>query len=171
MAAEAGCRSIEHASFIDQDGIDACLRHGTWIVPTFLIGAYYEDNGSKTGAQNRMIDILIETDLRYRRCIQAAHRAGVKIALGSDFVGWDPKITAKEFEYLVERGGLSPLQAIYAGTSTAADMLDIRNIGRLVVGNMADIVVVRGNPVKNISLLRTDVCFVMKGGAIVRNDL
>ena len=80
-------------------------------------------------------------------------------------------ITAKEFEYLVQRGGLTPLQAIYAGTSSAADMLDIKNIGRIIEGNMADLVVVIGDPVEDISLLRTELCFVMKNGKVVRNDL
>lgn len=117
-----------------------------------------------------MIAILKDTDERYRACIQSATRAGVKVALGSDFVGWDPSITAKEFEYLVTRGGLSTLQAIYAGTSSAADMLDIKNIGRVVPGNTADLVVIVGNPVDDITLLRTALCFVMKNGKIVRDD-
>jgi imidazolonepropionase-like amidohydrolase len=56
-AANAGCRSIEHASFIDAAGIEACLRNNTWIVPTFMIGEYYETTGSKTGAQDRMIQL------------------------------------------------------------------------------------------------------------------
>jgi imidazolonepropionase-like amidohydrolase len=171
MAAEAGCRSIEHASFIDEAGIEACLRKGVYIVPTFLVGAYYEEEGSKTGAQDRMIDIIKETDARYRECIQAASRAGVKVALGSDFVGWDPSITAKEFEYLVSRGGLTPVQAIYAGTSSAADLLGIEALGRILPGYTADLVVIEGNPLKDITLLRTGLRFVMKGGKVVRNDI
>jgi hypothetical protein len=55
-----GCRSIEHASFIDARGIEACLRNNTWIVPTFMIGEYYDEIGSKSGAQDRMIELQIQ---------------------------------------------------------------------------------------------------------------
>jgi imidazolonepropionase-like amidohydrolase len=95
MAAEVGVRSIEHASFISQAGIDACLKNDVWIVPTFTIGEYYQQIGSATGAQDRMISIMRATNERYYECIRSAVRAGVKVALGSDFVGWDPSITAR----------------------------------------------------------------------------
>jgi hypothetical protein len=75
-----GCRSIEHASFIDEEGINACLENGTWIVPTFLVGAqcygvarsvvlvvmcamssgeHFKDKGSPTGAQDRTIALMV----------------------------------------------------------------------------------------------------------------
>jgi imidazolonepropionase-like amidohydrolase len=201
LTACSGCRSIEHASFIDEEGIAACLSHGTWIVPTFLIGRsvgcsrcsspqtgeYYSDHGSSTGAQDRMIALQSLTNERYRRCISEAIRRGVRVALGSDFVGWDPKITgppsspspsspptpssAREFFYLVEYGGMSPLDAIYAGTSSAADLLQIPSIGRIQTGCVADLVVVQGDPLEDISLLETGVVWVMKGGKVVRSDL
>lgn len=170
MAAEAGCRSIEHASFIDQAGIDACLANNVWIVPTFLIGVYYDDMGSVTGHQDRMIELQTAGNERYRDCIRTAVDAGVKVALGSDFVGWDPSITAREFEYLVTWGGLTPWQSICAGTCSAADMLDQPQLGRVKAGCIADLVVVNGNPLEDIKVLANNVAFVMKGGKIVRND-
>ena len=171
MAAEAGCRSIEHASFIDSTGINACLRNNTWIVPTFLIGAHFEENGSQTGAQDRMIDIMRSTDARYKKCIQDAVKAGVKVALGSDYVGWDTRKTAKEFEYLVTRALMSPYEAIRAGTSSAAEMLGYNNLGQILPAFIADIVVVQGNPIADITVLQSNVIFVMKQGKIVRNDI
>lgn len=54
-----GCRSVEHASYIDQAGIDACLENNTWIVPTFSIGEYFKFEGSPTGAQERLIRIQV----------------------------------------------------------------------------------------------------------------
>eukprot|EP01038_Epipyxis_sp_PR26KG_P005333 gene5333-7400_t len=172
MAANAGCRSIEHASFIDADGIDACLRHGTWIVPTFLIGLYFTATGSASGAQDRMIQLQVENDERYFKCISTAVVSGVKVALGSDFVGWDPLITAREFRCMVERGGMTPIQSILAGTSSAADMLELNDsIGRVEVGLDADLVIVMGNPLDDISLLETGVVLVIKRGVIVRDDL
>lgn len=71
-AAEAGCRSVEHASFIDDKGIAACLANDTWIVPTFTVGAYYAQAGSASGAQDRLISLLTETDERFFKCIQVS---------------------------------------------------------------------------------------------------
>ena len=59
-----GCRSIEHASFIDAAGIEACLENNTWIIPTFMIGEYYDEIGSKSGAQDRMIELAKQTRQR-----------------------------------------------------------------------------------------------------------
>ena len=170
LAAEAGCRSIEHASFIDASGIDACLKNDTWIVPTFMIGAHFDENGSETGHQDRLIQLQKDSNDRYLKCIQDAVKAGVKVALGSDYVGWDPLTTTKEFQYLVERGGMSPMQAIRTGTSSAADLLQNSLIGRVKAGNMADLVVVTGgDPAVDISILVNNVGLVMKEGKIVKN--
>eukprot|EP01032_Pedospumella_encystans_P008439 gene8439-10018_t len=170
LAANAGCRSIEHASFIDAAGIEACLRNNTWIVPTFTVREYYDEKGSKSGAQSRLIELQDQTRQRCRTSIQQAVAAGVRVALGSDYVGWEPSITAREFKYLHQLGGLTTMGAIQAGTSSAADLLQRPDLGRVTVGSIADLVVVRGNPLKDLSLLETGLCFVMKGGKIVRND-
>eukprot|EP00603_Paraphysomonas_imperforata_P013733 CAMPEP_0114472510 /NCGR_PEP_ID=MMETSP0104-20121206/12430_1 /TAXON_ID=37642 ORGANISM="Paraphysomonas imperforata, Strain PA2" /NCGR_SAMPLE_ID=MMETSP0104 /ASSEMBLY_ACC=CAM_ASM_000202 /LENGTH=387 /DNA_ID=CAMNT_0001646519 /DNA_START=148 /DNA_END=1311 /DNA_ORIENTATION=- len=170
-AARLGCRSIEHASFIDQDGIDACLAADCWIVPTFLVGEYYNEAGSPSHAQERMIELQRNTNARYYSCIQSAVKANVKVALGSDFVGWDPKITAREFRHLVELGQMSPHDAILAGTSSAAELLGLPQLGRIASNCVADMVVVRGDPISDISALEKDVVFVMKSGKVVRNDL
>jgi imidazolonepropionase-like amidohydrolase len=137
-----------------------------------LIGEYYDEQGSKTGAQDRMIELQNQTRERYRTCIQEAVRCGVRIALGSDFVGWDPKVTAREFRYLSELGGMSPINAIIAGTASGADLLQRSDLGRVAVGCKADLVVINaGNPIDNLSLLETGVCFVMKNGQTVRWDI
>lgn len=94
----------------------------------------------------------------------------MNVALGSDYVGWDPSLTAREFRYLHELGGMTPLQAIRAGTSSAADLLQRPDLGRIARGCIADLVVVLGDPSKDISLLEKAVCMVVKGGKIVRHD-
>lgn len=135
-----------------------------------MIGEYYDEQGSKTGAQSRMIELQNQTRTRYRTAIQQAVAAGVRVALGSDYVGWDPAITAREFKYLHELGGMTAMGAIQAGTSSAADLLQRPDLGRIAIGCVADLVVVRGNPLDDLSLLETGLCFVMKGGKVVRND-
>lgn len=66
---------------------------------------------------------------------------------------------------------MSTLDAIYAGTSSAADLLQIPSIGRIQPNCKANLVVVNGNPLDDISLLETGVIFVMKNGQIIRNEL
>ena len=101
-----------------------------------------------------------------------AMRKGVKIALGSDAGGFDwKKINqAKEFEYYVEFG-MTPMQAIRTGTSMAAELLGwSETAGTVEAGKWADLVAVSGDPFKDIRELQ-NVKFVMKGGAIFKNEL
>jgi len=91
--------------------------------------------------------------------------------LGTDAgsMPWDFN-QAKEFEFLVRKAGFSPMDAIKAGTSAAAQLLDQSNqIGRLKAGMLADIVAVPGNPLEDITALQ-HVAFVMKDGVIIRHD-
>lgn len=93
----------------------------------------------------------------------------MKVALGSDFVGWNPSLTAREFFYQVELGGMTPLQSILSGTVSAAELLDLADpIGRVSPGFVADMVVVAGDPLLDISLLETAVLTVIARGNIVR---
>lgn len=86
------------------------------------------------------------------------------MALGSDFVGWDPAITAREFRYLVELGSMTPFQAIHAGTRSAADLLGFSDLGRVEAGARADLVLISGDPLADISLLESSLLCVFKGG-------
>ncbi len=139
-------------------------------MPTFLVGEYFASKGSSDGSQDRLISIHSSTKERYHSCIKAAVSSGVKVALGSDFVGWDPSITAREFRYLVELAGMSPLAAIHAGTSSAADLLGMPAIGRIQRQSHADLVVIAGNPLEDISLLELGILLVMKDGIIIRRE-
>ena len=97
---------------------------------------------------------------------------GVKIALGTDAGGFDWKKVnqAMEFEYYVQYG-MTPMQAIRAGTSVASELLGwSETAGTVEAGKWADLVAVSGNPLKDITELQK-VKFVMKGGVIFKNEL
>jgi imidazolonepropionase-like amidohydrolase len=98
-----------------------------------------------------------------------AHKAGVRIVVGLDLGSYrvDPKVYAREFAVLVE-AGLSPMDAIHAGTRVAAELMgwDDR-LGTLETGKLADIIAVPGNPIADIRALER-VSLVMIGGAIVK---
>ena len=169
LAVKAGVRSIEHGTFIDSEGIDLMLERGTYLVPTLYIGDFYIEQGSPTGAQDK----LVELSKRYRaenfRRIGEAVRRGVKIAAGSDFGGWPANLNVRELGCLIE-AGMTPMQAIQSATLVSAELMrwDDR-IGSLEPGKLADVLVVAGDPLADISALERPV-FVMLGGKIVRQD-
>jgi len=102
-----------------------------------------------------------------QRSIRLAVAAGVKIALGTD-AGVDTHgQNAREFELLVTVGGMSPMQAIQAGTMNAATLLGMeRDVGSVEAGNLADLVAVPGDPLVDITTLQHPA-LVMKGGEVV----
>ena len=104
-----------------------------------------------------------------RKNIAHAFASGVKVALGTDAAVYPHGLNAHEFAVMVKLG-LTPLQAIQAGTINAADLLGwAGKVGSLEPGAWADIVAVDGDPLKDVTTLER-VKFVMKGGEVVRNE-
>ena len=100
-------------------------------------------------------------------CIRKAHKAGVKIVVGTDYCDWDVNLNVGEFKCLLDIG-MTPMQAIKAGTSVAASMLQWdTKVGSIKEGMLADIVAVKGNPLEDMTALR-NVQFVMLGGQIMK---
>ncbi len=166
-AVEAGVRSIEHGTFIDDEGIRLMAERGTFLVPTIYIGDYYLEKGSPSGALDKMIELTRKSREQHLRRMAEAHRAGVKIALGSDFGGFDPRLPAREFASFLEFG-MTPMEAIQAGTRVGAELLgwDDR-IGTVEAGKLADLVAVAGDPLEDIGELER-VTWVMLGGRVVK---
>jgi imidazolonepropionase-like amidohydrolase len=167
QAVLAGVRSIEHGTFVDAETIALMVERGTYLVPTLYIGDYYIEQGSPSGAQQKLVDLSKKYRAENFRRIGEAIRAGVKVAVGSDFGGFDATINAREFACLVE-AGMTPMQAIQAGTRVGAELLgwDDR-IGTVEPGKLADLVAVDGDPLADLSALER-VHFVMLGGRVVR---
>jgi len=103
-----------------------------------------------------------------RQSIRKAVAAGVKIALGTDAGVMPHGHNAHEFTLMVQWGGMTPMQAIVAGTSAAADLLGwSEHVGTVAPGRYADLVAVAGDPLADITVLE-HVAFVMKGGSVVK---
>ena len=167
----AGARSIEHGSYLDEESIALMVEHQTYYVPTIYVGDYYANSG-KLLAQSKNDDFYLSFRDDWLKMIGKAHRAGVKIAVGSDLCGYaiEPHVCAREFATLVE-AGLSHMDAINAGTSVGAELLQWDDqIGSIEVDKLADIIAVHGNPLVDISALEKPV-FVMKNGQIIVNTL
>jgi len=167
MAVRAGVRSIEHGTFIDAEGIELMVQNGTYLVPTMYIGDYYIDEMADSEAQKKMVELSIKYRDEFFENIGNAIRGGVKVALGSDFGGTDPRLQAREFGSLIE-AGMTPMQAIKAGTSVAAELLRWQDrVGSIAPGRQADLIAVAGDPLADISELER-VVFVMKGGQVIK---
>ncbi|MGE0640198.1 MAG: amidohydrolase family protein [Thermoanaerobaculia bacterium] len=167
QAIRAGVRSIEHGTFLDDEAIRLLVEHGTWLVPTIYIGDYYIDKVDPAGPQAKMIELSKRYRDQHYSWVGKAIRAGVKVAVGSDFGGYAQEENAGEIEAL-HRAGMSPMQAIQAATRVGAELLgwDDR-IGTVEPGKLADLVAVPGDPLADLSRLR-HVRFVMLGGKVVR---
>ena len=142
------------------------IEHGTYLVPTLMAGFMV---GSDSGAARLPAWAASKGRAAWAASQQGIRRAvaaGVKIALGTDAGVFPHGTNGREFELLVQFGGLSPMQAIQAGTMSAATLLGWeRTVGSVEAGKFADLVAVDGDPLANISLLQRP-SFVMKGGEV-----
>jgi imidazolonepropionase-like amidohydrolase len=165
-ALDGGCDSIEHGLEITDAQIAQMAKQGTWYCPT--IAAYYGDwapENTEAGARDRKRAEV------HGASVQKAVKAGIKIVYGTDMGGieWIEPM-AQEFPYLTQFG-LTPMEAIRAATSRAADLLDEKGeLGVIAPSAYADVIAVTGDPVKNIKELE-NVRFVMKGGSIFKNEI
>lgn len=167
-AIRAGVTSVEHASFIDDEGIRLAKEKGTWLVMDIYNDDYIVAEFSKKGYPQKIIDKERLVGRTQRENFRKAVQAGAKMAFGSDAGvyphGWNGKQFAKMVEW-----GMTPLQAIKAATVDAADVLGWRDrIGSIEAGKFADVIAVKGDPLKDVTELER-VSFVMKGGVVYKN--
>ncbi len=170
LAVRAGVASIEHGSFLDEEGARMMVDHGTVLVPT-LMAAESVERAAKNGIlKGHRAEKALAAATAVRRAIKLAVANRVPIALGTDAGVFPHGTNAREFFLLVDWGGLSPMQAIQAGTANGAKLLgwDDR-IGSLTTGKLADIVAVEGDPLADITRMQHTV-FVMKNGIIYKNS-
>ncbi|MBI3878030.1 MAG: amidohydrolase family protein [Verrucomicrobia bacterium] len=169
-AVRAGVASIEHGSLLDDEGIALMKERGTWLVPTVDVGDYVEREGKAMNLPPKLIEKARQINQRKREGYRKAMKAGVKIAYGTDAGVFPHGQNACDFRPLVELG-MTPMQAIQAATTVAAELLgQSENLGSVQAGKFADLVAVQADPLKDIGAL-TNVGFVMKGGAVFKNAL
>jgi imidazolonepropionase-like amidohydrolase len=163
---EAGVDSVEHGDYISDADLKTMAQKGIYYVPTIFVGEYVAQGRANAGAKVWLDMIKVHADT-FRRALNA----GVKIAFGTDVGGFDWNIDeAVEFPLMVKYG-MTPLQAIRAATTSAAELLEMKNdIGSVAPGKFADVVAVKGDPLKDISLLEK-IDFVMKGGQVIKSPV
>jgi imidazolonepropionase-like amidohydrolase len=162
-ALDGGCDSIEHGLELSDAQIQQMIRQGTWYVPTLAV-YYYDPDPPETPTGKRDRQRVAVHGVSFSKALHA----GVKIAFGTDVGGfvWSDPI-AQEFARMVEFG-MTPMQAIQAATTRAAELLGKRNeLGVVAPGAYADLMAVHGDPLQDVAALK-DVRFVMKDGVVFR---
>jgi imidazolonepropionase-like amidohydrolase len=163
----AGVDSIEHGHGADRADLELMKSRGVYLVPT-LSGIDASVAKSPNNWTSAKAQAFLET---MRQSVVMAKALGVKIADGSDPASAAGHgRNAKELEAMTRRG-LTPLEAVRAATSSAADLMDWSDdIGAVEAGKYADLIAVQGDPIADITILQ-HVKFVMKGGRVVKNEL
>ncbi|MEQ8809051.1 MAG: amidohydrolase family protein, partial [Imperialibacter sp.] len=168
-AIKGGVTTIEHGTYLDKETMDLMKQHGTWYIPTIIAGVSAAENAEIPGfypaivaEKARTIGPLIQGTFA------EAYKSGVKIGFGTDAGVFPHGKNAREFELMV-RGGMKPMEAIKAATSINAGILQNEKLGAVQTGGYADIVAVKGDPLKDIKVLQ-DVKFVMKAGAVYKSE-
>jgi len=167
-ASRAGVRSIEHASLIDDDALEVVVDRGTYLVIDISDGDHMEEHGPALGYTDEVMRKVRWTNEVSRSMFGKAVAAGAKIANGSD-TGIAPFGTEAKNLTCYVRFGMTPMQAIRAATSVAAEMIGWQDrVGAVVPGRFADLIAVPGDPTEDITALES-VPFVMKGGVVVKD--
>jgi imidazolonepropionase-like amidohydrolase len=165
-AVRAGVRSIDHGTYLDEEGVSLMLERGTWLVPTLTAG----DTTDALAEDPRIPDAVREKLRGMGRpeldSFRMAAEAGVKVAMGTDCPVSPHGTNLNELRHMTEHG-LTPEGALVAATSSAAELMGLEDeLGTLSPGKRADLVVIDGDPFE-FSTLPDRVLQVWKDGARV----
>jgi imidazolonepropionase-like amidohydrolase len=164
----AGIDTIEHASLASDATIQLAKQHGTWFDMDIYNDDYILATGTANGTEQESLDKEKMIGLKQRQTFQRATRAGVKMLFGTDAGIYPHGQNGRQFAKMVQ-WGMTPLQAIRAATTSAAEALGRNDVGLIAPGRYGDIVAVTGDPLVNVAVLE-HVDAVIKGGTLVKGS-
>ena len=172
-ALACGVRCVEHASLVDAEAARMIAEHGAVAVPTLIIFEGLKREGAELGLPAASVAKIDDVRLYGQQSLEILSRAGVVMGYGTDLLGPLHRLQSEEF---VLRGEvLSSHDVIRSATLDAARVLRMEGkIGCISPGAFADLIVVRGNPLKDLSLLTEQghhMPLIMKGGELIKNEL
>lgn len=166
----AGVDSVEHGIFLDEEGIRLMKQHHTFLVPTSYPLFWFEEHAPRMNLPPWVREKAAIIIPAAKQNMRSAFASGVRVALGTDAGVYPHGENGGEFWSMVTLG-LSPVQALQAGTINAAELMGWSDrIGSVSAGKLADLVAVSANPVADVRVLQ-HVQFVMKDGVVYKDDL
>jgi imidazolonepropionase-like amidohydrolase len=172
-AVACGVKCVEHASLVDAEAAGMIADQGAVAVPTLIIFEGLKREGAELGLPPASVAKIDDVRLYGRRSLEILKQAGVVMGYGTDLLGPLHRLQSEEF---VLRGeALPPHDVIRSATLDAARVLRMEGkIGCISPGAFADLIVLRGNPLKDLSLLTGQgrhMPLIMKGGELIKNEL
>ena len=163
----AGVDTVEHASLIDEEGIELARERNVALSMDVYNGDYIDTEGRKQGWPEEFLRKNLETTDAQRQGFTRAHAAGVPIVYGTDAGVFPHGLNARQFPIMVKRG-MKPMEAIRSATSIAARYMGWSDrVGRLAPGLYADLIAVKGDPLEDITRLQ-NVAVVIKDGLLFK---
>lgn len=163
----AGAASIEHVEMLDDEAIAMAIKHGTYFDMDIYDEECIQEGGKNGSVPKDFLEHDAELGQLQRDNFRKAVKAGVKMSFGTDAGVCPYGSSAKQFAYMVKYG-MTPMQAIQAATTNAADLLGhSKQVGSIKPGKYADVIAVSGDPLKDVSVLER-VDFVMKDGTVYK---
>ena len=167
-AIRGGVSSIEHGTFMDEEGMKLMKQFGTWYVPTITAGKSTADSAKIPGYYTEIVTPkALATGPQIQKTFAKAYKEGIRIAFGTDAGVFKHGLNWLEFTYMIE-AGMKPMDAIKAATINAAELLGEKDkLGSIEAGKFADLVAVDGDPLKDPNVFGK-VIFVMKAGIVYK---
>ena len=172
-AIECGIRCVEHASLVDAEAAKMIAEHGAVAVPTLIIFEGLKREGAELGLPAASVAKIDDVRLYGQRSLEILRKAGVVMGYGTDLLGPLHRLQSEEF---LLRGEVLPAhEVIRSATLDAARVLRMEGkIGCIAPGAFADLIAVKGNPLKDLSLLTDQgrhMPVIVKGGDVIKNEL
>lgn len=169
----AGVRSIEHGNLIDEATVRLMKTHGTFLVPTLSTYAALAEEGQRLGWSVAMLEKLAVVQAQGLAAVKLARDEGVPVVFGTDLLGH--MHGRQNGEFALRSGAMSPVEVLQSATVTAARLMRQEGqIGQLVPGAWADLLVVDGDPTRDLAPLAcpdTGIRLLVQGGRVVFNRL
>lgn len=168
-AVRLGVRTIEHGNLIDSAAAEDVAKAGAFVVPTLATYEAFRRSGAEDGAPQHLLDKLEEVASKGLDAIRLCREAGVKLGFGTDLLG--PMHKHQRDEFRLRGQGETPFQVLNSATAVNAEILSMEGqLGCIKPGAFADLLVVDGNPLEDLSLLHEDssaIHSIWKAGKVV----
>ena len=174
-ALRAGIDSIEHGVYLNEEAVELMVKHNVPLIPTISALFNIESKGVEAGIPAFAVEKTLKVKPFHLASVDMAREAGVTVAMGTD-AGTPFNMhgdNLSEIKLLVN-SGFSPIEAIKAGTGTAARVLGLeKELGTIEEGKLADLTLVKGNPLEDVRILLEPESFrlIMQGGKFIKSDL